>query len=140
LRNMFKRIESMVSYHRSVYLILTFCYIGVIFYLSSLPESSLSSGNSTIEKIFWNFAHIPLYAILAILLSYTLRNRNKSNYSFFKSNWNVLIIALCIAIFDELNQARIPGRNASLTDILLDSIGIIIALWIITMKKVKAQL
>ena len=45
-----------------------------------------------------------------------------------------LITALFIAVMDELYQTTIPGRIPSLLDILLDGIGIILALWIIHIR------
>ncbi|MEW6417384.1 MAG: VanZ family protein [Nitrospirota bacterium] len=116
--------------NKGIYLILTICYILIIFYLSSLPGSSLTIGTSKTERVFWNLGHIPFYGILALLLTITLRNKKKANSGFLKSNWLVLIIAVGIAILDEINQARVPGRSASIIDILFDSIGIITALWI----------
>jgi VanZ family protein len=36
------------------------------------------------------------------------------------------LIALVVAIADEIHQAYIPSRDASVTDVLLDVIGIIL--------------
>jgi VanZ family protein len=41
------------------------------------------------------------------------------------------IIALAVAIADEVHQAYIPNRNASVIDVLLDMIGIILCMLII---------
>ena len=124
---------------KSRYIILTICYICSIFYISSLPDSSLTMGDSTLEKNLWNLAHIPLYGVLAIFLYLTFRKRKKINNSFLKLNWIVFIIALFIASLDELNQSHVPGRSASLLDIFFDSIGIITALWIITIIESKGE-
>lgn len=114
--------------HYRLYLVLTFCYIGVILYLSSLSSASLSFGGSTAERILSNIAHIPLYGVLAILLF--LFFKYKIDKGLNKINRNVVLVAMCIAILDELNQSTTPGRHASLLDILLDAIGIFIALWV----------
>jgi VanZ family protein len=37
-------------------------------------------------------------------------------------------IASVIAIADEIHQAYVPGRDASVTDVILDAVGIIIVL------------
>lgn len=115
----FRRIEDMLPHFRVLYPLLALCYIGLMFYFSSLPDSSLNVGNSKPEKVFWNLAHIPFYGTLAILLTLT-----------HKSTWRVLIVALCVAILDETNQAAVPGRMASLIDFLLDAFGITAGLWI----------
>lgn len=122
---MFLKTRSL-NYHYCLYLILTFCYIGVIFYLSSLPSTSLSFTDSTTERILSNIAHIPLYGILTILLF--LFFKNKTDKERKKINRNVVLAAMCIAILDELNQSTTPGRHASLLDILLDAMGVFIAL------------
>jgi VanZ family protein len=67
-------------------------------------------------------------------LNLTLINQRKAGLGFLKSTLSALIIAMCIAILDELNQATVAGRNASLLDILLDGMGIIIALWILNSR------
>ncbi len=38
------------------------------------------------------------------------------------------LIALLVGIADEIHQAYVPGRDASVTDVLLDAVGIIIVL------------
>jgi len=38
-------------------------------------------------------------------------------------------IASVIAIADEIHQAYVPGRDASITDVLLDVVGIILVLF-----------
>ena len=40
-------------------------------------------------------------------------------------------IALAIAIADEIHQAYVPGRDASATDVLLDTLGISLVVFII---------
>jgi hypothetical protein len=41
------------------------------------------------------------------------------------------VIALMVAVADEIHQSVIPVRDASITDVFLDAIGIILALFII---------
>jgi VanZ family protein len=41
-------------------------------------------------------------------------------------------IALFVAIADEIHQAYVPGRDASVTDVLLDLVGIILVLFFIS--------
>jgi VanZ family protein len=40
-------------------------------------------------------------------------------------------IAFVVAIADEIHQVYIPGRDASITDVLLDVVGIIFCLFLI---------
>jgi hypothetical protein len=39
------------------------------------------------------------------------------------------IIAFIVAIADEIHQAYVPGRDASITDVLLDLVGIVLVLF-----------
>ncbi len=39
------------------------------------------------------------------------------------------VIALGVGIADEIHQAYVPGRNASITDVLLDFVGISLVLF-----------
>jgi len=39
------------------------------------------------------------------------------------------IIALIVAIADEIHQAYVPGRDAWVTDVLLDMVGIALVLF-----------
>jgi len=41
------------------------------------------------------------------------------------------LIALIVAIADEIHQAYLPNRNASIIDVFLDIIGIILCMFII---------
>jgi VanZ family protein len=50
--------------------------------------------------------------------------RNQKNFYLLPGG-----IALIVAIADEIHQAYVPGRDASLTDVLLDMVGIILVLF-----------
>ena len=56
-------------------------------------------------------------------------SKNAMNYSVAG------IIALVVAIADEIHQAYIPSRNASIIDVLLDIIGIILC--IVFVKRIE---
>jgi len=124
---MFKVGEKYLLSYR-IAIILTSSYIIFLFFLSSLPGSLLSISDSKIEIILSNLAHIPLYGFLAVLLFITYKNIMKSENSIYRLNRNVFATAMCIAVFDEINQSTVPGRSASLTDIILDATGVIIVL------------
>ena len=118
--------DFILSHPGRPYFIASLCYIGVIFFLSSLPDSSLSPGWFTQKTVFWSLGHIPLYGILAILLCLSRI-----------SGWKVLSLSLCVALLDELHQAAVPGRTASALDILLDATGIVSALWVCRVRSNK---
>ena len=119
------------------WLTLSLGYMAGIYWLSSIPgevdpESPLLSGIiSWTPPAVQNLLHIPLFGILAWLW-----------YRTFDA-WNMphglaLIIAFLLAagfgVFDEWHQLHVPGRYASLTDIALNTIGILLMLWLVTWR------
>lgn len=109
---------------RILFSILSIAYIFCIFFFADSPVvSTLSSFNP------YSLLHIPLYGILAILLIFSfvpitpLPNNLITRFLF------VGFIALIVAIADEIHQAYVPGRDASVTDVLLDLVGIVFVLF-----------
>ena len=119
---------------RILFSILSFAYIfGIFFFADSSVVSDLSSFNP------YSLLHIPLYGILTALLIFSFvpitQRRNDSinlpremGSLFHRGSRNHLFVAalfaLIVAIADEIHQAYVPGRDASLTDVLLDMAGI----------------
>lgn len=139
-----------MSFKKSIYWILVMIWMLVIFFFSSKPiyeskEMSLGLGK-VVGKIFiFNFdhfndqekkifaesidytirktAHCTEYAILAILFIFALKNhkiRRVEFYSFFYST--------IYAGSDEIHQFFVPGRSSKFTDVLIDSVGVIIGI------------
>jgi VanZ family protein len=139
---------------RIFFSILSIAYIAVIFlFADSSVVSTLAPFNP------YSLLHIPLYGVLTVLLifsfmplkfkllnsinprnstnamnSTTAINATNSTNSINSSNLNarylfVGFIALVVAIADEIHQAYVPGRDASITDVLLDLVGIILVLF-----------
>ena len=115
-----------------------------IFYISGI---FLLAGSPFISKIaifnLFSLLHIPLYGILTVFLvfsfiplphrrSYAINQTNQIN-QIDQTNQFLFagLIALGVAVADEIHQAYIPGRNASITDVFLDMIGIILGLFLI---------
>ncbi|MFW6130431.1 MAG: VanZ family protein [Atribacterota bacterium] len=105
-------------------------WAGIIFTLSSIPN--LKSGldqDFTLRKI----AHILEYAILTYLL---IRAFHSLNFQFGK----ILIpaiIGFVYALSDEFHQTFIFGRKGRFEDVVIDSIGILLAglLWYYITRK-----
>ncbi len=104
-----------------------FLWMGIIYLLSATPNLGI------LHK--WGFflrkmAHIIEYLILVLLLWRAFK---------ITSSWNKIKISLWIgslsllfAISDELHQHFVATRCPSLTDVLIDTIGIVLALIIIS--------
>jgi VanZ family protein len=97
------------------YWILTLSYMGIIFYLSSLERTGIPELFPLQDKTL----HAILYIILAFLIYRSLDVSGNSRYVFILS----FLFAAIYGITDEIHQAFVPGREASLGDIAADSIG-----------------
>jgi hypothetical protein len=137
---------------RVFFTFLSFVYIFCIFFWA---DSSIVQSLAPFNP--YSLLHIPLYGILTILLTFSiLPLKFKSNVLNVPNEHNVPnvlrisalthlrinastytcfliagLIALGVAITDEIYQSSIPMRAASITDIFLDFIGIILVLLLI---------
>jgi len=125
---------------RFLFSILSISYIAGIFLFA---DSSVVSTLSTFNP--YSLLHIPLYGILTVFLIFSfisitqLPNNLMTNKSvpssthlrIYASTYFLLpgFISLIVAIADEIHQAYVPGRDASVTDVLLDLFGIILVLF-----------
>jgi hypothetical protein len=128
------------------FLILSIAYAaGIFLFADSSVVSDLSKFNP------YSLLHIPLYGILTFLLVLSfmplkfnfINSSNSSNPSNpinpsnpsnpMNPKAHFLLpggIALIVAIADEIHQAYVPGRDASITDVLLDMAGISLVLFL----------
>jgi len=126
---------------RILFVLLSLLYIAAIFILAgSHVVDTLSEFNP------YSLLHIPLYGILAFLLIFSMvpiprgfrgaLNQPGSESREFPSEETKDLklrlflaggIALAVAIFDEIHQLYVPGRDGSAIDAVLDVVGIAIA-------------
>lgn len=103
-------------------------YMGFIFALSSIPDDASFSGPALLLAYpnLNNFLHIPLFGGLAWLWLGYLRQTLPNNRTA-----EILCVTICLlfALSDELHQMFVPGRFASVTDVLLDVVGILAVVW-----------
>lgn len=95
-------------------------WMAVIFFFSSLPD--LRSGLKY-DFVLRKLAHITEYFILTFLF-----------YRAFKGTFDITVLRFFIypaalsfiyAVSDEIHQSFIPGRDCSIRDVSIDTIGII---------------
>ena len=104
-----------------VYALLSAAYIFTIFFLAdSRAVSRLGEFNP------YSLLHIPLYGILTLLILLSLCT-GKGIYS-PKRVISGGFLAAIVGAMDELHQAFIPSREGSWGDVLLDVLGVAIAL------------
>jgi VanZ family protein len=93
-------------------------WAAVIFTFSSIP--SLGTGLGTWDTVLRKGAHMTEYAILGLLL---LRALGRELPAF--------AIGIAYAISDELHQHFVRGRHASPIDVLIDTVGLAIGIFVV---------
>lgn len=96
---------------------------GIFFYADSPIVSRIAVFNP------FSILHIPLYGILTLLLVRALRPPSAANSRLRLAL--AALIAITVAILDEFHQSFIPGREASITDVFLDVLGVSLALFLL---------
>ena len=86
-------------------------WAGLIFALSSVPD--LGTGLGTWDLVLRKVAHAAEYAVLGFLLLRALGRETAA-----------LALGIAYAASDELHQHFVPGRQGSLLDVALDSVGV----------------
>jgi VanZ family protein len=111
------------------YLILAVLSTLFVIYMSSRPGRQYLPVESGTEQLISNLAHIPVYAVLTFLwLRSFVRSHKFSSYL-------IIVGILLVSIFDEVLQSFIPGRTASINDVGLNLIGIILGIWALNLLK-----
>ena len=92
-------------------------WMGVIFAFSSRPGYSLPD-YGVWDLVVKKGAHVTEYAILGWLIQRALGNG--------RAGWLAWVAAVLYAATDELHQSLVPGRNACVTDVMIDAVGALI--------------
>ena len=80
------------------------------------------------EKIIRKIAHFSIYALVGFLLmglvsTFKLKEKNRILIS--------LILGVLYATSDEIHQLFSPGRSAQITDVYIDTLGILVGIFVI---------
>lgn len=138
--------------------IIVFAWMGLIIFFSQENgvESTQRTGVylnalshiiplDTPEQIWWataigrKLAHVIIYMVLGML------GYGAVKYVIAKKRWKIspltmtLILGIVFAIADEIHQTFIPGRQGKVSDVLIDTAGVVIGLALIYFfeKKLK---
>ena len=106
--------------------------MSLIFYLSSL--SGLPDFE-TFDIAMKKGAHVTVYAFLYLLLFRAFHSvRPGAGRPSFLIYVVAASIAVLYAISDEIHQSFVPLRNATVQDVIIDSVGILV-MWFLVWKK-----
>jgi VanZ family protein len=119
---------------RIVATVLAVIWAGVIFTFSAIPGADYPSHPGFLNVI----AHFSEYLIFGVLLTVALSSEKRPLWI---SALIALVIASLYAASDEFHQLFVPGRDSDpmdwLTDTIGAAVGAIIALLVISNKRVK---
>jgi VanZ family protein len=93
-------------------------WAAVIFTFSSIP--SLGTGLGAWDTVLRKGAHMTEYAILGLLLLRAIGRELPA-----------LAVGIGYAITDELHQSFVRGRHASPIDVLIDTVGLAIGIFVV---------
>ena len=117
-----KRIESaLLGFPRWLAWTLLCLWIALILALGAQPSSRVGVPRL---GFFFNLAHSVLYGLLALWLVLGL-HRSEGRWPSPSSARRrcVLLAALTVGLVDEIHQASVPGRDASVLDLVTDLAG-----------------
>ena len=96
--------------------------------IKNMPEPEKENVIDRIESIIRKIAHYSIYTLVGILLmslmsTYKIKELDRIAVS--------LIIGVIYASTDEIHQAIVPGRGPLITDVILDSMGVLTGIFIV---------
>lgn len=103
-----------------------FLWMGIIFYLSSVPSLAVSEGLS--DFILRKGAHGAEFTFLLILIYRALINTVRFSYHGHSLRYLFALslpLAFLYAVSDEWHQTFVPTRNGNLADLTIDCLGIL---------------
>ena len=103
--------------HNRISWIVTFVIAGIVFYISSLTFGAGIGGGS--KSILYHFS---AFFFLALFLSISLTKGKQQRFIVL-----AIVLAIVYGISDELHQLFVPGRAGALSDVFINSVGIIFA-------------
>lgn len=95
--------------------------------IKDMPEQQKEEVTNRVEKVVRKIAHYSIYTLVGMLLmglmsTYKLKELDRIAVS--------LIIGMIYASTDEIHQAFVPGRGPLITDVILDTLGVLTGIFI----------
>lgn len=112
------------------------------FAVKQLPIQKTEKSLKRTEAVIRKIAHFSIYTLVGFLLmSFVSTYAIKENKRMIIS----LIVGILYAISDEIHQSFIPNRSCQLTDVMIDSMGVLLGILILLTlfeihKKIKIKI
>lgn len=88
------------------------------------PEKAANLDLQAFNRFLRKKAHFLLYFVLGMLVMNALIQAG------YNSIWLAILICVLYAISDEVHQTFVPGRGGMISDVILDSLGAAIGIWV----------
>ena len=118
---------------KKIHATLPLLIMAVLYWLSSLPGTPLPDDPALYSLFYWmppsvqNTLHVPAFAALAWAWCWALGAWLRVS---IMQAIGAFAIASGYGVFDEWHQSFVPGRYASLTDVVLDVAGAAFGIWL----------
>jgi len=116
------KLESKMMKSQKIWWLVTFTYMVIIFFLSSIPGKDIPLIFPFSDKII----HLVEYMILSLLLKKAL-----SSSSFKYVSILAVLIGVIYGVSDEFHQSFVHGRKCDPGDLIFDTIGCILGQFLI---------
>ena len=107
---------------RVFFVLCSMSWMGIIYFLSSLPGDSLGPDHFTVNLIK-KAGHFGLYGVLAALYLHAMGGRGALREAGFTAYAISMAGAVLYAVSDEYHQSYVPGRHAAAMDVAIDAFG-----------------
>ena len=97
--------------------------------LTGYQATAIDEGTTTF--IIRKTAHVSEYTILAISFFYALFKTFLKNSGFYKIYFLTVILSVFYSSSDEFHQSVVAGRVGTYEDVLIDTVGILISIFIL---------
>ncbi|WP_307256196.1 VanZ family protein [Oikeobacillus pervagus] len=112
-----------------IFTIAPFLYMGLIWILSSMPDNVvIQLSDEKLDGFFKESLHLIEFAILYILFIVALLVNKQLIFPLHIAS---AIVAIFYGFIDEIHQAFIPFRSATLIDAIKDMIGVFVLAFIV---------
>jgi len=107
-------------------------YMIVLFCVSSIPGHvmEVTPGFRLLTPNWQNLLHVPVYGGLALSWCWALETHLTAARSRLIAAFTLTVM---YGIVDETWQLYIPGRYGSITDLVLNALGAVLALWAVSL-------
>ena len=118
---------------RRIHIVAPLFFMALLYWFSSLPGAPLPEDPALYALFDWlppsvqNALHVPAYAALTLAWYWALRAWLRTPSA---TVLGACAIASTYGLLDEWHQSYVPGRYASLTDVLLDVAGVALGIWL----------